>query len=155
MVSLRRMSQQEFEEYRAKAIVDLAEAEAEAFELSMEEAAAAAQRALASRLPDGSPERRDQYLHAIVEGEKRIGWLWFEARTTFPPRGAYLLDIVIEAPCRGRGYGTEAMQALEEEVRHLGLARVSLNVFARNEKAARFYEKLGYLVVSRIMMKTL
>ncbi len=152
---LRRMSQREFEEYRTDAIALLAKAEAEAFELSLEETTEAAEKAFESLLPGRQCDIEDQYLYTILDGEQRIGSLWFEAKRERPRPAAYLLDVIIDPPWRGRGYGRQAMLALEKEVRRLGLTEVSLNVFANNEIAARFYKKLGYRVVSSRMMKRL
>jgi len=50
----------------------------------------------------------------------------------------------------GKGYGTEAMRlALYIAFQELNLRRVELGVFAFNSRAARSYEKLGFVVEGR------
>jgi RimJ/RimL family protein N-acetyltransferase len=45
----------------------------------------------------------------------------------------------------GKGYGTEAVRLLVEHAfEKLGLQRVELEVFARNERAIRTYRKVGF-----------
>ena len=49
-----------------------------------------------------------------------------------------------QAEC-GRGYGTEAVRMLlQHAFRDLGLNRVSLRVFANNDRAVRAYAKAGF-----------
>ncbi|SHI52937.1 Protein N-acetyltransferase, RimJ/RimL family [Dethiosulfatibacter aminovorans DSM 17477] len=55
------------------------------------------------------------------------------------------LGIVIgEKEYHGKGAGKAAMEFLENRARELGATRMELGVFAFNEKAIGFYEKLGY-----------
>lgn len=55
------------------------------------------------------------------------------------------LGIVIgEKEYHGKGAGKAAMDFLENRARELGAKRMELGVFAFNERAIRFYEKLGY-----------
>jgi RimJ/RimL family protein N-acetyltransferase len=50
----------------------------------------------------------------------------------------------------GQGYGTEAIQLLlEYAFSELNLFRVTLNVFAYNERAVRSYEKAGFKIEGR------
>jgi RimJ/RimL family protein N-acetyltransferase len=51
----------------------------------------------------------------------------------------------------GRGYGTEAMRlVLQFAFQELNLHRVSLGVFAYNERAIRSYEKAGFRIEGRL-----
>ena len=55
------------------------------------------------------------------------------------------LGIVIgDKDHRGKGAGRATMEFLENRARELGATRMELGVFAFNENAIRFYEKLGY-----------
>jgi ribosomal protein S18 acetylase RimI-like enzyme len=155
MVRLRRMSQAEYEDYYKDSVRSLAEELTRAGGLSLQDALAAAQRSFASLLPDGSPSATDQYLYSVLEGEQKIGVLWFGIKRDRSKPEAYVWDIVIEQPHRGKGYGKQTMLALEEEVKGLGLSRISLNVFEHNVKARQLYERLNYKTTSRIMAKEL
>ncbi len=84
-----------------------------------------------------------------------IGHLWLSiSRDSTPPTG-FIYDVFLYEPYRGRGYGKQAMRALEERARELVLARLSLHVFADNAPARRLYEGLGYDVKSLNMSKEL
>jgi RimJ/RimL family protein N-acetyltransferase len=65
--------------------------------------------------------------------------------------GSALYHITIgEKELWGRGYGTEATQLmLGHAFGNLGLHRVSLAVFAFNERAIRSYRKVGFVVEGR------
>jgi GNAT superfamily N-acetyltransferase len=68
---------------------------------------------------------------------------------------AFVWDVLVDESCRGQGYGTLILTALEEEVRALGVGRIALNVFAHNDGARRLYERLGYAPISTVMAKGL
>jgi ribosomal protein S18 acetylase RimI-like enzyme len=79
-----------------------------------------------------------------AEGE-RIGRLWFgERRSRRVGRFAWLYEVEIDEPFRGRGYGRRAMELLENEVRALGISEVALNVWGGNEAARSLYRAQGY-----------
>ena len=65
--------------------------------------------------------------------------------------GSALFHITIgEKDLWGRGYGTEATRLmLAHAFMSMGLHRVSLAVFAFNERAIRSYEKVGFVVEGR------
>jgi len=56
---------------------------------------------------------------------------------------------------RGRGVGRELMRHAEAWAAAKGAKRISLNVWAFNERAVRLYEELGYEVRSHTMGKRL
>ena len=60
-------------------------------------------------------------------------------------------DLCVKSECRGRGIGTQLYRAMKEQAREMGLARIELMVWAFNEDAKRFYEKLGMSVRSDTM----
>lgn len=60
-------------------------------------------------------------------------------------------DLCVRSDLRGRGIGTMLYRAMKDEARRLNLARVELMVWAFNEEARGFYEKLGMNVRSYTM----
>jgi len=84
-----------------------------------------------------------------------VGALWFAAEEREGGPWAFVYDVRIDNAYRRRGYGTQALEALEEEARELGLPRIALHVFGHNHAARAMYEKLGYEVVDLLMSKTL
>ena len=58
----------------------------------------------------------------------------------------YLDDLCVDENCRGQGAGTLLYEAVLELARSLGCRNVTLNVWACNPGAMRFYEKCGFKV---------
>jgi ribosomal protein S18 acetylase RimI-like enzyme len=73
----------------------------------------------------------------------------------FPKDTLFIYDIVIEEHLRGKGYGRAALLLLEDVARALGKRRISLHVFAHNDRARRLYEELGYRPTNIVMAKEL
>lgn len=65
----------------------------------------------------------------------------------------YLDDLCVDGTCRGQGAGRALYQAVLALARSLGCYNVTLNVWACNPDAMRFYEKCG-LKVQKIGMET-
>lgn len=86
-----------------------------------------------------------RFLDAVHKGE-RVGWVWYGP----PPlalkryRGAFLYQITIHEPFRGRGLGRALLAAVERHARRAGHGALLLNVFRWNEPARRLYEGAGY-----------
>ena len=67
-------------------------------------------------------------------------------------RTLYVDDICVDARCRGRGVGRALYEHARRYAKTLGCYNLTLNVWALNEGALRFYEKLG-LVPQKIGME--
>ena len=63
----------------------------------------------------------------------------------------YIDDLCVDASARGMGIGTKLYKATVAMAKEMGLSRVTLNVWAFNEKALTFYEKCGMKVQRMIM----
>ena len=61
----------------------------------------------------------------------------------------YLPAIAVDKELRGDGVGSVLMDSIEERARASGSTRLSLDVFAKNEGARRFYERRGMNVESQ------
>jgi GNAT superfamily N-acetyltransferase len=103
-----------------------------------------------SVLPDGLATP-DTHLWVVEHDGQRVGSVFLGIRDG----EAWLYDIVIDEPERGRGYARAAMLALEDEVRSLGHDGIGLNVFGGNEVARGLYGSLGYVERSVQMRKQL
>lgn len=66
----------------------------------------------------------------------------------------YLDDLCVDGACRRQGAGKALYQAVLELGRELGCYNVTLNVWACNPGAMRFYEKCG-LHMQKIGMETI
>jgi ribosomal protein S18 acetylase RimI-like enzyme len=155
MITLEPLSQTELDAYLENAIREYADALVRAGNLQAEGALERSREEFAKLLPQGV-ETPKQYLYSIrVESGESIGILWFADRRETMEQGAFIYDFVIQPERRGRGYGAQAMRALEDKVRAIGLSRISLHVFGENHIARGLYTKMGYVETNVLMAKEL
>lgn len=97
---------------------------------------------------------------AAEEGGAMIGMCLMEVKV---PKAAHVHhrpfghidDLCVRSDFRGQGVGTALYRAMKEKAREMGLARIELMVWAFNESAKRFYERLGMSVRSDTMEERL
>jgi GNAT superfamily N-acetyltransferase len=63
---------------------------------------------------------------------------------------AFLHDIEVDEPHRGKGYGRALLTAAEEAARSRGVSALELNVFGGNATSIGLYESAGYIVVQQM-----
>jgi RimJ/RimL family protein N-acetyltransferase len=111
-----------------------------------------------SLLPQGKATRNN-YIYSVVDekdNDRKVGIIWYAVDSQqFPKDTLYIYDIVIEERFRGKGHGKAALLLLEDMARALEKRRISLHVFAHNERARRLYEELGYKPTNIVMSKAL
>jgi ribosomal protein S18 acetylase RimI-like enzyme len=113
-------------------------------------------RTLFARLvPDGPATAGHQFRSIVNEVGDRVGAVWFAADEEFGRTAAFVWDIVVDPPYRGRGYGRAAMEALEPLARDLGYDAIRLHVFGDNEVARHLYTSVGYAETDVSMVKRL
>lgn len=101
-------------------------------------------------IPDGHG------LFWLVAAGERIGRLWFGERSSRRlGRSAWLYELEVDEPFRGRGHGRRAMELLEAEVRARGLSEIALNVWGGNDGARKLYRAEGYFERAVEMVKEL
>lgn len=79
--------------------------------------------------------------------------VWFATGEKAAPDSAFLYNFEIYERYRRQGYGMQALQALEEKVRELGVSKILLHVFGHNLAARNLYEKMGYEITGIHMAK--
>jgi len=97
---------------------------------------------------------------AAEEAGEMIGMCLMEVRM---PKAAHVHhrpfgwigDLCVRSDHRGRGIGRDLYRAMKEKAREMGLVRIELMVWAFNESAKRFYERLGMTVRSDTMEERL
>lgn len=155
MVRLVPMTIKEFEEYLARNVERYAQENAKAGYWAPAEALEKSRQVHQQLLPSGLATR-DHYLLTIQdESGLAIGTAWLKADHAAAVPTGFVYDIFIEEAHRGQGKGTQAMLALEEKARELGLRTLALHVFAHNPRAIALYKRLGYGVKSLNMRKEL
>ena len=153
MVTLRPMTEAEYTGFYAWTLEDFAASMARAGGASLDEERANATRQLAELLPEGL-QTPAHYLWKVVEATgDPIGDLW--VRISQSGDDAFIFFIGVNEAQRGKGYGKQALDALDAELRRMGVTRIALNVFAYNTVAQHLYERAGYEVAAMIMRKTL
>jgi ribosomal protein S18 acetylase RimI-like enzyme len=156
-VHLRAMRADEWDDWRAKAVVDYADDMVRNEAITREQAMAHSAETTDGLLTDGIDTPGHRFFVAEeVSSARRVGHLWFGPRPRNPdPSVAWLYDVFVEETSRGRGVGRALMQLLEVEARAAGMRRIELNVFGDNAHAQRLYESLAYVEMARQMGKDL
>ena len=105
-------------------------------------------------LPDG-PKSKDQFVFTIFNDEthQKLGVLWVQVKMDDPHREAFIFDFIIEEQFRGKGFGKQALTALDQKLIELGAESVGLHVFGHNTTAFELYKKMGYKVTNINMRK--
>ena len=67
-------------------------------------------------------------------------------------RVAEIKDVSVAADVRGRGIGTQLMDAVEAELARAGVTEVRLNVIEENEAALRSYRRRGLVHVTSVLL---
>ena len=102
-------------------------------------------------LPDGI-HSQDQYLYSLInENGEKIGVLWVQIKD----RKAFIFDFVIDEAFRGKGYGKQALAAMDEKLTSMDAESVELHVFGDNVVAQELYKKAGFQITGIHMRKTL
>ena len=153
-VSLRRMTEAEFETWMAYSTKEYAKDKMESLGISEAEAMDLSNKSFASLLPDGI-ETADQYFFNVVREEDTLGWLWFGVKVEWGVTSAFVYDLEILPAFRRQGIAASAMQLLEDEARAQGAEKIALHVFGQNTGARDLYAKVGYHITDYSMAKDL
>jgi len=160
MIHLARMTEAEFQTYLNAAIDDYAQEKVKAGNWHPTEARQKSEASYQQLLPEGLASQ-NQYLFSITltdaatDTATTVGMIWFAVQTDQPQPAAFIYDFIIQEPFRRRGYGQQALLAIEAQVQALGLKAIGLHVFGHNSGAIALYQKLGYEVTNLNMVKKL
>jgi ribosomal protein S18 acetylase RimI-like enzyme len=155
-VMLERMTPAEFEAYLQPAIAEYAADRIAVGNWAEAEALSRAQREFADLLPQGVATP-NQHLFTIRDAAsaQAVGVIWLAVMSHFGQPSAFIYDLRIFDDFQRRGYGMQAMLAVEHEARALGMNRIGLHVFGHNAAAQALYLKLGYTITNVNMAKHL
>jgi ribosomal protein S18 acetylase RimI-like enzyme len=105
-------------------------------------------------LPDGL-QTRNHFFYNIVEDTtgQKLGMLWVYIPMDPPHREAFLYNIEIDESYRGKGYGTQALAALDELLKGMEVELLGLHVFGFNTAAFELYKRVGFEVTNINMRK--
>jgi len=157
MVQLLPMTQPEYDAWLDSAIKDYAQDKVQAGAWEAGEALERSRVEFHKLLPAGL-ESPDNHLYSIWSDDAPldipVGVLWV-AIPSWKRTMAFIYDIIVFEPYRRRGYGRQAMLALEDKVRALGLDSIGLHVFGHNPGALALYQQVGYEITDINMVKKL
>ncbi len=156
MVKLIPMEEKDFQAYLQGAIEDYAQEHVKAGNWQPSEALAKSAQEFQQLLPQGVASE-NQHLYTITAedtGEK-VGMIWFAVLTNRTVPRAFIYDFRIDEQHQRKGYGTQALIAIEEKVKELGIKNIGLHVFGHNHAARALYEKVGYHITNVNMAKDL
>ncbi len=151
MITLRPMSESEYQRVRQAIFEDYARETANVSRLSIEEGRKAAARQFEQLLPDGMASKGHHFWRIVNNNGDAVGDLWVLVESE--KARAFIYFIGIDEQYRGQGYSRAAMLALETTVKPLGAQHIDLNVFGDNTLAVRLYESLGYQPTAMNMRK--
>jgi ribosomal protein S18 acetylase RimI-like enzyme len=156
MIKLVPMEEADFEAYSKRNIREYAAEHVKNGDWSPEEALEKAQKEVQQLLPNGL-KSKNQFIYSIFDEStnQKLGMLWVQVKMDDPRRQAFIYDFIIEEPFRGKGYGKQALAALEQKLIFMGAESVGLHVFAHNILAYELYKKSGYEITNIIMRKQL
>jgi RimJ/RimL family protein N-acetyltransferase len=156
MISLRPMRADEYSAYLDYFIPDYAIEIAANYCLSPVESRLQASREIDEDLPQGV-ETPGQVLLCIIDSisgdDSIIGYLWY--RPDIPARSIHISDFHIFAAHQGKGYGKEALAALELGLSKTGFTQIKLRVAEDNKRAKHVYDVSGFRVTGVNMSKAI
>lgn len=153
-IEFRKMSENEFSRYRELSLEAYAQDIARNFKRPIEIVRSEAEEQVNRILKDGL-STQGHFLFNVVEKKtgETIGHVWFNVERD--KKRAFLYDIIIHEPYRGKGLGRKTLQLVEEKLREMGASQLGLHVFAHNEVAIHLYKAQGYYTTSFNMQKDL
>ena len=94
----------------------------------------------------GTTKYTDEELHAIFADET--------TPVLHPHRTLYIDDICVDSAARGQHVATRLYEYVKAEAERLGCYNITLNVWAGNDGAQKFYEAMG-MKPRKTMMETI
>jgi ribosomal protein S18 acetylase RimI-like enzyme len=151
MVKLEPIQQEHFDRFLERGIREYAEDHVRNGNWPAEGAIERSRKEFENLLPDGI-HSRDQYLWSIVdEAGNKIGVLWVQVKE----QKAFIYDFIIDEAFRGKGYGKQALAAMDEKLKSMDVESVGLHVFGDNITAQGLYKKMGFEITGMHMKKLL
>ncbi|WP_429676965.1 GNAT family N-acetyltransferase [Bacillus pumilus] len=154
LVTLQPMSQTDYDVLMEKAIQRYAEEKVLAGTWEKEESLANAEEQFDRLLPEGLQTEHHE-LWNFLNGEEAIGWVWLCYDPHHPQQEGFIYNFILFEAYRGKGFAKQAIAALEEQAKSLGVQKLSLHVFAHNQIARSLYEKTGFEETGIYMSKPL
>ena len=153
-LELRKMTEEDFVQCLGPMIENYAQDIARNLKRPINEVRIEAQEQLNRILPNGL-STDGHLIFNVVEATtgERIGHILVSLEKE--KNRAFLYDILIEIPFRGRGFGRRSLHLIETKLRELGIRQLGLHVFGDNQTAINLYKSQGYYTAGFNMQKEL
>ena len=154
MVTLQKMTPEEYQDFFQHLIDAYARNLARNFEIPLETALDRAKKETIEVLVQGvdTPGQR-LYMVRQEDVPENVGNLWVSVKED--KKEAWISKIEIAEAHRGKGLGREVLLLLEAQLKAQGFKQIGLHVFGDNLVARHLYESLGYEPYSIQMRKKL
>ncbi|PJH93197.1 GNAT family N-acetyltransferase [Bacillus sp. SN1] len=149
------MQTEEFRSYLTYTTKHYAEEKVKAGTWQPEDALHLSKQTFSNLLPKGLETLHHHVWSLTLNEKESVGWLWIHAEPEHPQKEAYIYDFGLYEPYRGKGYAKQALTALEQTARSMGIRKLSLHVFAHNQTARKLYERTGFQETDVVMSKKL
>ena len=151
-IVFRKMTRDEFSRYRKLSLESYAQDIAREFRRPIDVVRIEAKEQVERILRDGL-STPGHFLYNMLEKKtgETIGLIWFNVDDD--KKRAFLYDMLIYQPYRGKGYGKRTLELLETKLRDLGVTQFGLHVFAHNRVAIKLYKTHGFYTASFNMQK--
>lgn len=103
--------------------------------------------------------RSDEKILVAVEAGTLVAYLQYElvdepgSYYTYPEKLLYVEVLTVKATHRRRGIGEALLAHAEAAARAFGASRITLDVWAFNDGAIRFYERAGFTPIRHLLSK--
>lgn len=144
-ITLRMMSEKEFEAYSDYSINDYANDLLKSSEMTKEEALLQAKKEFYETLPDGPHTKNNRIM--VIEGlqdARPVGVIWYLFEWTEGVKQVFLNDFIIKQEERRKGYATAALQEMERDAQTNGCTESITYVWKHNPTGIKLYSKCGY-----------
>ena len=155
MVTLRPMTQAEWDRWLEAATRAYATDKVKAGAWPEAEALERSATAFRQLAPQGRETPGHEFRAIVDDADRVVGSVWLAPRDEIGSGSAFIFDIEVDPPHRGRGHGRAALQALEPLARSLGYDAIGLHVFGDNDVARTLYRTSGYEETDVTMRKAL
>ena len=145
MIELRPFAAGGFDAYRDKSTKEYAQDLIRAGKSKKRKALREAIKEFDSILPQGAATPNHYLNHLVNEQGEAVGFMWYGIED----EGVFLYDFWINEDQRRKGFGRQALAALERIAETQSLSTITLQVFDFNAAAQALYESVGYEVISR------
>lgn len=153
-LKLRPMTPQEYQSFIDESIPRFAQEKIDAHAWLESVALKNAQDAYARILPHGQNTSHHLFLQ-IEDHDQSLGYIWVMIEEDLLGKSAFIYQIQIDQTHQNKGIGSQALSELETYLKSFDVNRISLHVFANNDRALHVYQKSGFVFTDHNLTKKL